>query len=87
MIGMIIFRRMGDHKIGRGIANEISDAVSGIWRIGKLAIGKIKQGWRAKRGKSVSGFISTLPCQFGAFINTASRAISGNAKDQIIAAR
>ena len=78
---------MGDHKIGRGIANEILDAVLGIWRIGKLAIGKIKQGWRAKRGKPVSGFISTLPCELGALINTASRTISGNAKDQIIAAR
>ena len=53
MIGVVIFGRMGDHKIGRCIANKILDMVSGVWGIGKLAIGKIKQGWRAKRGKSV----------------------------------
>jgi len=47
MIGMVIFRRMGDHKIGRCITDEIPNAVSGIWRIGKPAIGKVKQGWCA----------------------------------------
>ena len=81
MIGVIILRRMGDHKIGLCIANEIRNASSGVRRIGKLSIGKIKQGWRAKGGKPVFGFFSTLLCQFGALVYTASCAISGNAKD------
>ena len=33
MIGVVIFRRMGDHKIGCCIANEILNAVLGVWRI------------------------------------------------------